>query len=253
MLREAVEACTGPVITSESVTSGFNCSLALVVHTHKAGSLFLKGVRLSDDVGMAGLRCEEQIGGVVGGISPTIRYRFERAGWRCLAFGYVDGRHADYGPGTGDLGTIALTVGRMHQLPVPAVPLVQLSERFAGCLRPGEADALKGSHLLHTDMNPHNVLIGAADGRAYVVDWAMPAIGPAWVDAAYLATWLMSYGHTPEDAHTWLSGQPSWRQADRGAVEAFVAVTCRDFSESVGEENAATSNARFRHLLDFMC
>ncbi|MEC4017552.1 phosphotransferase [Streptomyces sp. H27-D2] len=116
---------------------------------------------------------------------------------------------------------------------------------------PRERNPLNGSHLLHTDANPHNVMIGSPDGDAYAVDWAMPAIGPAWVDAAYLATWLLSYGQSPADALGWLSGFTSWRQADPTAVETFVNATCRHWTATVGEKDAERSNARFRHLLDF--
>ncbi|GLF97477.1 phosphotransferase [Streptomyces yaizuensis] len=248
-LRKAVEARTGPVLASGSVTSGFNCSVALVLHTHRAGRLFLKGVRTSDDAGVAGLRCEERINAAVGGIGPTIRYRFETTGWVCLAFAHIDGRHVDYGPGTRDLEAVARTLRRMHRLRTPRVPVPQLPDRFAGHLRPGEADALRGTHLLHTDTNPHNVLIDEG-GHAHVIDWAMPALGPAWVDAAYTATWLMTFGQDPGEAMTWLSGIPSWQQANPPAVEAFVTATCSEFTASVGEAAAAASNSRFRHLLD---
>ncbi|WP_434600468.1 phosphotransferase [Streptomyces sp. A5-4] len=142
-------------------------------------------------------------------------------------------------------------MSRMHDLRILHTPIPQLSTRFAAFLHPGEAVALKGSHLLHTDTNPHNVMIGNYGGDAYLVDWAMPAIGPAWVDPAYLATWLMSYGQPPSDALGWLGGFTSWRQADPKAVETFVNVTCRHWTATIGEKGAEPSNARFRHLLDF--
>ncbi|WP_406000454.1 aminoglycoside phosphotransferase [Streptomyces sp. NBC_00829] len=258
-LRNAVEARTGPVITSENVAEGLNCSVALVVHTRTSGPLFLKGVRTSDAAGMVGLRCEEQINETVAGISPTILYRFEVGGWFCLAFIYVDGRHADLSPGTEDLAAVAFTMGRMQQLifnePLPfgrfTFTAPQLAERFAKFLNPGEAAALKGTNLLHTDANPHNIMIGDDCGDAYVVDWAMPAIGPAWVDPAYTAVRLMECGQTPSDALGWLGGFASWRQADPKAVEVFVNATCRHWTATVGEKGAEPSNARFRHLLGF--
>ncbi|MGW1978819.1 phosphotransferase [Streptomyces sp. NPDC001889] len=248
--RDAVERHTGPVIASESVGSGFNCTVALAVHTRSSGRLFLKGVRTSDTAGAAGLLCEERLNDAVGGVSPTIRHRIEEAGWLALAFVHVDGRHVDYGPGTSDRAALMRVTRRMHRLRAPAHPVPRLSDRFAGHLRPGEAEALKGSHLLHTDLNPHNIVISHAGGDAYIVDWAMPALGPAWVDPASMAAWLMTYGHAPADALAWLRGTPSWPQADRKAVEAFVNVTCREFTASVGDKDAEPRNTRFRHLLD---
>ncbi|MGW6600249.1 phosphotransferase [Streptomyces sp. NPDC055036] len=257
-LRDAVEARTGPVLASDHVAEGLNCSLALIVHTRNNGPLFLKGVRTSDDAGMAGLRCEDQINETVTGIGPGVRYRFELGGWFCLAFIYVEGRHADLSPGTEDMSAVTFTMQKMQQLVFSeSLPFdrftfsaPQFAERFVKFLNPGEAEALKGLNLLHTDTNPHNIMIGKHGGHAYVVDWAMPAMGPAWVDPAYMATWLMSYGQTPSDALAWLSGFTSWRQADPKAVEAFVNVTCRHWTATIGEKDAESSNARFRHLLN---
>ncbi|MFD4831682.1 phosphotransferase [Streptomyces uncialis] len=249
--RDAVEARTGPVFASESVASGFNCSTALVVHTRYGGCLFLKGVRTSDEAGTAALRCEDRMNRVVARLGPAVRHRFELAGWRALAFTHIDGRHADYGPGTGDLEALARTVRDMRHLRTPTFPVPQLADRFAGHLRPGEAALLNGRHLLHTDLNPHNVLITDPDEPARLVDWAMPALGPAWVDAAYVATWLMCFDQTLEAVGKWLSGIPSWRDADRAAVRAFVDVTCREFTASAGEKDSAANNARFRQLLAF--
>ncbi|MFJ6659487.1 phosphotransferase [Streptomyces sp. NPDC091377] len=249
-LREAVEARTGPVVTSEVVTSGFNCALALVAETRRNGRLFLKGVRTSDAAGVAALLWEERINSAVGGVSPTVRYRFETGGWLCLAFIHINGRHVDYGPGTRDLVPLAHTMRQLRHLRTPAFPVPQLADRFAGHLTPREAEALRGTHLLHTDTNPHNVLI-SHPGHAYLVDWALTALGPAWVDAAYTATWMMCFGQTPEATGAWLSGIPSWQHADPRAVEAFVAGTCREFTAGVGDQDSAASNARFQALLDF--
>nr|WP_237542638.1 phosphotransferase [Streptomyces sp. SID4919] len=248
-MRDAVEHRVGGVIRTVCVAEGLNCSLALVIHPGDGDPLFLKGVRTTDDAGRAGLLCEEQVNGALKGIGPAVRHRFEAAGWLALAFTHIDGRHIDYEPGTGDLDALTRTTRRMCGLSAPSVAVPQLSDRFAGHLRPGEADALRGSHLLHTDTNPHNVLIGPS-GDAHVIDWAMPALGPAWVDAAYLATWLMAYGHSSEEARAWLSGIPGWGEADRTAVEAFVNVTCRQWTARVGEKDAASSNDRFHRLLD---
>ncbi|MEU9332362.1 phosphotransferase [Streptomyces sp. NPDC048290] len=249
-LRRVVESRTGPVVASEVVATGFNCAVALIARTRKSGPLFIKGVRTSDAAGVAGLLWEERLSKLVGGVSPTVRHRFEAEGWMCLAFAHIDGRHVDYGPGTGDLIPLAATLRRLGHLRAPAFPVPQLADRLVEHLSTSEAQALRGTHLLHTDINPHNVLI-SHNGPAYLVDWAMPALGPAWIDAAYTATWLMCFGQTPGDTSTWLSSIPSWQQADSPAVEAFVNGTCRQFTAHVGERDAAASNARFQHLLDF--
>lgn len=248
-LRDAIEARTGPIAAAEEVPEGLNCSLALALFPQGRAPVFLKGVRTTDTAALAGLRCEERINATVNGVSPAIRHRFAVGEWRCLAFVYVDGRHADLSPGSGDLPAVALTLRRMHDLPAPTCPLPQLADRFTAYLLPGEAEALKGSNLLHTDTNPHNIMIDDHSGNAYIVDWAMPAIGPAWIDAAYTAVRLMECGQSPAAALAWLHGFTPWRYADPRAVEIFVNATCRHWTATVGEHAAKPSNDRFRHLL----
>lgn len=45
-----------------------------------------------------------------------------------------------------------------------------------------EARRFDGEHLLHTDWNPHNVLV--IDGMARLVDWAWASRGASWIDPA---------------------------------------------------------------------
>ncbi|MEK8172928.1 phosphotransferase [Streptomyces sp. M19] len=199
---------------------------------------------------VAGLRTEETINGSIEGIGPTVRYRFEAGGWLGLAFAYVSGRHADLSPGTKDLDAVAsvLTKLQNHARPFPPVP--RFADRFTTHLLPGERLHLEGPHLLHTDINPHNILI-AEDGDPYLVDWAMPATGPAWIDLAYTAVRLIECDQTAEVALAWLARFPGWQRACPEAVEAFVNVTCRHWTATVGERGAAASNARYRMLLNY--
>ncbi|WP_405799246.1 phosphotransferase [Streptomyces sp. NBC_01506] len=244
-LRVSVEVRTGAVVAAELVPQGLNCTVALALTTQR-GPLFFKGVREDDTEGVAALRWEEQLNPTVRGVSPTIRHTFRSDGWYCAAFDYIEGRNADLGPGSADLDTVALTLHRMHQLRLPDLTIPPLADRFSGHLLPGEEQALAGGHLLHTDTNPHNIMISG--GNAYVVDWAMPAVGPAWVDAAYTAVRLMEYGQSPATALAWLNTIPSWRRADPKAVAAFTSATCRRWTATVGEKSAAASNTRIQHL-----
>ncbi|WP_325051369.1 phosphotransferase family protein [Streptomyces corynorhini] len=221
--------------------------MALTLNTVQDGLLFLKGVRDSDADGTAALRWEQLVSPAVAGVAPDIRHAFHAYGWSCLAFTYVQGRNADLGPGTADLAAVAEALERLGELAPPDIQLPPLTNRLADYLRPGEADTLAGEHLLHTDTNPHNIMIDSR-GTAHVVDWAMPAVGPAWVDPAYTAVRLMEYGQPPDAALAWLDRFASWRHAEPKAVEAFVSATCRQWTDTVGERGSLASNARFRHL-----
>lgn len=96
--------------------------------------------------------------------------------------------------------------------------------------------------------NPHNLLI--TETRGYLVDWAMPATGPAWVDAALTAVRLMECGGEPAYARAWLAGFPEWAHAPAHALERFVELICRHWTATIGAADAQASNERFRQLLN---
>ncbi|MEU6990339.1 aminoglycoside phosphotransferase [Streptomyces sp. NPDC046465] len=242
-VRSAVAGAAGPVLDVTAVEFGFTCSLAARLDTAD-GPVFVKGA--PDAEGRAGQRWEQLVAPVAGAVSPALRWRVEAAGWEVLGFDWVDGRHADLSPGSADLPlvaralTSAATVRAPHKVP-------QLAVRLASFLDAEEARLLAGGMLLHTDTNPHNLLVGG--GRAWLVDWAMPAAGPAWVDAACTAVRLMEDGATAGQALDWLDQFSVWTGAHAGAVAAFVAGTCRQWEAQVGRVDCLPSNGRFRSLL----
>ncbi|WP_260867919.1 phosphotransferase [Streptomyces sp. SAJ15] len=248
-VRDTVESRTGPVVSTATIEEGLNCSLALSLRTAEGDALFVKGVRKDDREGRKAQVWEVTANPWVAGIGPSLRWHVEAEGWFLLAFDYIDGRHAELGPDSDDYECVADLLQRMQGLPLPDTWVPSLSERFASFLPPWKAELLKGEHLLHTDINPHNVLI-TDGGRAHLVDWAMPAVGPVWVDAAYTAVRLMEGGTPPVTARRWLDRFRSWRQADAEAVRAFVEGTCRHWEHVAGNKAARHSNARFRALAE---
>lgn len=255
-LRGAVEARAGTVYSAQQAGTGLGSPAAFVVATARSGPLFFKGVRTEDPEGVRAMRTEERINNAVAGVSPSVRYSFTAAGWYCLAFAYIDGRHVDLAPGTQDLGALAFVINAMRRLTVDdayvartGLEIPRLADRLRGFLTEREAGLLDGPHLLHTDTKPHHILITRHGGNAHVVDWAMPALGPAWVDAANTAVRLMECGQPPATALAWLDGIDAWRAADPEAVKAYVRATCRQWSARVGEAGAQPGNSRFSALL----
>ncbi|MGV9270151.1 phosphotransferase family protein [Kitasatospora sp. NPDC003701] len=245
-VRAVVERHSGKVVSAETVAEGITCRTALILSTTTT-RLFLKGALVADSDSRQAQRMEADINASVGRVSPAMLWEAVADEWHLIAFDYVHGRHADLTPRSRDAAIVADTLKRARSCHVPVGGLVpSLAERYRQVLRPGDSEALKGSSLLHTDTNPHNLLITSQHG--YLVDWAMPAVGPAWVDAAQTAVRLMGYGWEPRDAHAWLSGFPEWEHAPRAGKAAFVRVVCDDATARFGPY-AEDENARFRTLL----
>lgn len=244
-VRRAVVSRVGTVWHAVPVVGGLTCSMAVVLTTDNGGHLFVKGVPADDADGVAAQAVEAAVNPLTLSVGPRLWAHVEAGGWNVLAFEHIDGRHADLSPGSRDLAKVADAVHIAGEVVAPAW-LPPLADRFADVLDADQLALLDGAALLHTDTNPHNLLI--ADKRAHLVDWAMAARGPAWVDVAYTAVRLMEADCTPEQALDWAAGCPSWRAANPAAVAAFVDGTCRVWEKRVGVAAAGSSNRRFRAL-----
>jgi thiamine kinase-like enzyme len=92
-----------------------------------------------------------------------------------------------------------------------------------------DLDLLDGDALLHTDFNPLNVLLGL--DRVWIVDWAWPTRGAAFIDAACLLIRAMAAGHSAEQAETLACLCPGWRQAPSVAIDIFALASARLYDE----------------------
>ncbi|WP_433887876.1 phosphotransferase family protein [Streptomyces sp. CA-111067] len=244
-VRVAVGAQVGPVLDAAPVADGLTCAMAEVLTTSD-GRVFVKGVPVSQERGVAAQSWEVAVNPLVAGIAPLLLTRIEVAGWDVLVFEHIEGRHADLSPPSPDVPLVADALRQTQQLTAGGLA-PRLADRFAGFLDAGEQSLLAGDALLHTDTNPHNFLIGG--GRAHVVDWAMVASGPAWVDVAYLMVRLMEADWTAAQALEWAGQFPSWRGVDPVAVRAFVRGACRQWESIVGTVEARPGNGRYAALL----
>ncbi|MFJ4095124.1 phosphotransferase [Kitasatospora sp. NPDC089913] len=245
-VRRAVEEQFGAVLSTRTVPEGITCRTALVLST-ETRTLFLKGVPVSDREGVTAQRTEVQVNGAVRAVGPAVCWEAAAGGWHLVVFDHLDGRHADFAPGTADAGVVADVLERARLCTAPVgVQITPLVERYRAVLGPGDAELLCGSALLHTDTNPHNIVVTVSGG--HLVDWAMPAVGPAWVDAAQTAVRLMGFGWQPRDALGWLTAFSAWSQASPLARSVFVRVVTSDATARFGRY-ADGENTRFRALL----
>ncbi|MEV6826005.1 hypothetical protein [Amycolatopsis sp. NPDC051102] len=204
-VRAAVEAEVGEIRRVEPVASGLNSTFAAVLHTTDT-AVFVKGMP-SDHPRVRGQHREAAIASYLGGIAPPLRWHLDVAGWDLLGFDYLPGRVADLSPGSHDLAVVACTLARLGEFEPPDLPLPRIEHRWSGLADDTDLALLAGDHLLHTDLNPNNILI--SDGRAWLVDWAWPTLGAAWIDPACAALWLIAEGHTPTAAEARASTLPA--------------------------------------------
>ncbi len=117
----------------------------------------------------------------------------------------------------------------------------QAEQRWAAYLDNNAARGLlAGQTLLHTDFNPLNVLIGT--GIAWIIDWAWPTRGAAFIDPACFLLRLMLGGHTAAQAETWAAQCDSWAAASERAIDAF-AVACARLYAEIAREDPGPGNS----------
>ncbi|MCF6475744.1 aminoglycoside phosphotransferase [Nonomuraea sp. MG754425] len=214
-LVRAVRKHTGRVTGSRSA-KGVRSDYAATLET-ASGPVFVKGA--GQPLFAASLAHEAATVAFVPGIAPRLLWRIDAAGWVMLGFEHVEGRHADYRPGSPDLPLLAHAVTQLGQVPLPEHVSKRVERHYNGL------PAMSGNHLLHTDLHPANVLVSG--DRAVLVDWAWACKGAAWVEPAMLAFRLMAAGHSVEGAEDWGRGLATWQ--DGTALDEFVIANHRSW------------------------
>lgn len=223
-LRSVIQGHTGPVLKAQTVSKGLNSEIAAVLRT-STGKVFIKGLR-SDHPRVRTQQMESMINPYVAQIAPRLRWHVETYGWNVLGFEHIDGRHADYSPGSSDIPKVVDAIRLLGQVQCPDLLLKRAEQRWAPYM--DDTSALRGDALLHTDINSLNVLI---NGTACIIDWAWPTRGAAWLEPACFIPRLMAAGHTPADAEVWAQQTPSWGATPRKEIDAFVAASFRVWTE----------------------
>lgn len=162
-IHSAIQAQTGAVLRAHTVSEGLNSEIAAVLHT-STNKVFIKGLR-SDHSRVWTQQMEAMINPYVVQVSPRLLWHIETDRWNILAFEHIEGRHADYSPGSDDIPKVVEAIRLLREVRCPDLPLKRAEQRWAPYM--DDTSALRGDALLHTDFNPLNVLI---NGTARIID-----------------------------------------------------------------------------------
>lgn len=217
---------TGDLTDVRPTSRGFSSDLTALV-TGDDETWFVKAVRNRPGGRRDSLVREGAINPHVRQISPAVQWRAENTEWLALGFEAVDGRHADFEPGSPDLPAVVDVLNRIAAVPLPDVAANWPETRWDRYT--DQPDLFRGNALLYTDINPANILIG--DRAVWAVDWAWPTKGAAFIDPAVLVLQLVAAGHTPETAEARAVGCPAWGSADPVAVTEFAAANARMYGQ----------------------
>jgi phosphotransferase family enzyme len=203
-------------------SDGDHAEIAATV-TGGRGSVFVKAA--VSELGVRSLRYESLVSRAFGKCcSPAVEWDFEADGWLVVGFEHVDGVRADLSPDSPDLDLLALVLKELAETRVRGdLPLFSPAARLGF-----EHPATQGDALVHTDLNPANLIVTSAGVR--VVDWAMATRAAPWVELALLASWLIGSGHTPEQAEAWLARHPAWNATAPGTLDDFASSNAAKWS-----------------------
>ncbi|GAA2608607.1 hypothetical protein SMC26_28925 [Actinomadura fulvescens] len=236
LVRWEVEKETGTVYTAETVSEGLNSAVAVILRT-ESGAVFMKGLR-KDYPRRWTQDMEASINRAVRHFSARLLWRLRSEDWDLLGFEVVDGRHADYSPGSSDLAAVADTMSELGKVPSPDVQIKLAEDRWRKYVTvPEDVLLLQGDRLLHTDWNNVNVLMSR--GRAYLIDWAWPTSGAGWIDPACWITRLMAVGHTADSAEGVVRNVPAWQAAPPEGLRVFASANARVWKEIADASSAS--------------
>ncbi|WP_433329853.1 phosphotransferase family protein [Spirillospora sp. CA-294931] len=226
-LRAGLTRRLGPIINVQIQTGGFTPGLAARLRLADDARVFVKGIPADHPLADK-YRTEAHVTAAlpVTAPAPRLKWADQIAGWVVLALDDVDGRHVDLAPESADIPRVIDTVASLAAALTPApfdAPTASRDLDFVHGWRelaatpPADLDDWARDHLdqladletgwlahadgdtlVHGDINSHNTL--ATPCRIYLVDWAQPVRGAAWLDVVDLIPHLILAGHAPAAA-----------------------------------------------------
>jgi hypothetical protein len=222
----------GPVRGVYLAGAGLNNDVAAAVEGD-GGRCFVKALRDSPRRRVTHLR-EAAAAPHVHPDGPRLLHSADADGWLINVYEVVDGRPADLSPGSDDVVLVADLLARRAVVPAPAgLDLPSMVDRFAAYC--SNSAAFAGRTLLHTDLNPDNIMVTSTG--VLLVDWSWASIGAAWLDTAAWCLWLIASGHTPAAADQVARTVPAYAAASGELVDAHAAATARVWASVVDKES----------------
>ncbi|MFE6776557.1 hypothetical protein [Streptomyces sp. NPDC057702] len=209
---------TGAVSATRHTARGFGSDLTAVVE-YANGPFFVKGMRNRRGGRRDSILRERAIAPTVRPLAPALRWAAEDENWIVLGYEVVDGRWASFTPGSPGLSLVAELVNRIGVFSPPDVALGWTEDRWDRFAELSAARFLRGNTLLHTDIHPSNVIVGDAD--TWLVDWAWPTVGAAFIDPGCVVVQLVASGYAPGQAEEWAAECAGWRNAEQAALDTF--------------------------------
>ncbi|SCL31629.1 phosphotransferase [Micromonospora inyonensis] len=201
----------GGIIDVYPAPSGNHAEIASTV-TGPDGKVFVKAA--SGDLSARSLRYELAATRAVAWYPPEVLWHFQVDDWLVVGVEHLVGPHPDLSPGSPDLDLLGVTLKGLQETPAPDGTWFTPSARV-GFSHP----AMDGGNLVHSDLNPANLIMTASGLR--IVDWAWATRAAPWLELALLAQWLIGSGHAPGQAEEWLAQFAAWAATDRRALDDF--------------------------------
>ncbi|MEU5565468.1 phosphotransferase family protein [Micromonospora musae] len=206
-----IAARVGGIIDAYPAPSGNHAEIASTV-TGSTDTVFVKAA--STDLSVRSLRYELAVTSAVDRYPPAVRWHFQRNRWLVVAAELLNGPHPDLSHGSKDLDLLGVALNGLQATPAPPGRWFTPEGRL-GFAVPG----MDGGVLIHSDLNPANLIVTA--NRLRIVDWAYATKAAPWVELALLVQWLIGSGHTAAQAEQWLAQFPAWTATDPAALAHF--------------------------------
>lgn len=275
-VRDAVAAQLGATIVSAATQAGgFTHGVAARLRLTDGSRAFVKAIAATDPLAAA-YRGEAAAASQLPMAVPSPRLRFstEVSGWIVLIFDDIEGSHprletpAELAEVSRALNILAR---ELTPNPVPGVPLLaellgaemKSWRHYAATTPPADLDdwsrrhldllaglesaweaSTTGDTLLHADIRPDNMLRRTTDGTVFVVDWAWPCQGAAWVDLVGLMPSAAERGLDPD---TILAKHPISARVDPAAITAFIVALAGYWTHSARQPAVLKSPSLRRH------